>query len=511
MKQQTFTAALFKSAGFSLIFLVSQTIAAFLSEVVILLCLSSGTSLSLMDALERYQDVYFSLIYEIMLLSAVIFMGLLVLVSRRSFSPLSGMKKTPGTSVLAGIFLGFAAYPLVSVLIQVANLIPAVQASQEAYLKQHQAIASASPSLWAEVLYGCLIGPFVEEILCRGFILNTLKKSARPATAIGLSALVFAVIHGNLYQIVFTLPLGLLLGYLAYRSGSVWPAVGLHMAFNSSNYLMQLGTYLGFEEGGEMWTAVTWSVLLFCLFSLPVGVLLWRHTQKDMTPLFEKRARPDPDFYDIYTTPSPVPSMAGEREGETMAAPEFMIVGLGNPGEKYASNRHNCGFMALDYLALRLDTPIRSLRFQSLCSEAMIDGKKVLLLKPQTFMNSSGQAVREAASFYHIPPEKILVIFDDISFDPGVFRIRKSGSAGGHNGIKSIIAHLSSDAFPRVKMGVGAPPPGWELMHWVLGNPSKEDQDKIIATLEDVYATVRSHVAGDLDGASARFNGKVHG
>ena len=113
-------------------------------------------------------------------------------------------------------------------------------------------------------------------------------------------------------------------------------------------------------------------------------------------------------------------------------------------------------------------------------------------------------------TIYKIPPEKVLVIFDDISFQPGVFRIRQSGSAGGHNGIKSIISCLGSDAFPRVKMGVGTPPPGWELMNWVLGNPPKEDLDHIIASMEDVYGAVKAFARDELERAAASFNGKQH-
>ena len=194
-----------------------------------------------------------------------------------------------------------------------------------------------------------------------------------------------------------------------------------------------------------------------------------------------------------------------------MAAPEYLIVGLGNPGEKYAQNRHNVGFMALDYIALRERVTVQNLRFKALTGECTLSGKKVLLLKPQTFMNLSGEAVREAAAFYKIPPEKILVIYDDINFVPGVFRIRNSGSAGGHNGIKSIISCLGTDAFPRVKIGVGNPPPQWELMNWVLGNPSPEDQKSIISSLEDVYDSTKLFAAGDLDRAAALYNGKQHG
>ena len=194
-----------------------------------------------------------------------------------------------------------------------------------------------------------------------------------------------------------------------------------------------------------------------------------------------------------------------------MAAPEYIIVGLGNPGDKYSATRHNCGFMALDYIALRERVEVNRLRFHALTGETVINGKKVLLMKPQTFMNASGDAVREAAAFYRIPPERILVIFDDISFSPGVFRIRNGGSAGGHNGLKSIIARLGSDGFPRVKMGIGAPPEGWELINWVLGAMSADEQDKTVAAMEDVYATAKFFVDGNLEKASQQFNGKTHG
>lgn len=193
-----------------------------------------------------------------------------------------------------------------------------------------------------------------------------------------------------------------------------------------------------------------------------------------------------------------------------MAAPEFIIVGLGNPGVKHEQNRHNCGFMAIDYIALRQNVETKKLRFNALTAETEIEGKKVLLMKPQTFMNSSGGAVREAAAFYKIPPEKILVIFDDISFNPGIFRIRKNGSAGGHNGIKSIINCLSSDQFPRVKIGVGNKPEGWELMNWVLGDLTGKDLDRVIACMEDVYGTAKFFVKGEIDKAGASFNGKMH-
>ena len=193
-----------------------------------------------------------------------------------------------------------------------------------------------------------------------------------------------------------------------------------------------------------------------------------------------------------------------------MAAPEMILVGLGNPEPKYARNRHNVGFQAIDAIAEEYGAKIQNLRFSALTGEAMIAGKKVLLLKPQTYMNLSGNAVRAAADFYKIPPQNILVLFDDISFAPGIFRIREKGSAGGHNGIKSIISSLGSDAFPRVKIGVGQPPEGWELMNHVLGNPSPEDEKKIRATFPDVAKTASLFAEGKLDLAAASFNGKMH-
>jgi len=268
------------------------------------------------------------------------------------------------------------------------------------------------------------------------------------------------------------------------------------MAFNFTNYPMQLGVDLFGEESSATY-AIFFGVLLFCLFSIPVGILLFRRAVQKMPPLSvgAPTAFASPNFTD--------------QEGDRMAAPEYLVVGLGNPGEKYTSTRHNCGFMAMDYIALREGVSLKNLRFQALCAESVIQGKKVLLMKPQTYMNLSGKSVREAAAFYKIPPERILVIFDDINFAAGEKRIRKSGSAGGHNGIKSIIECLGSEAFPRVKVGVGTPMPGWDLMHWVLATPPKEDLDRIISSMEDVYGAVKLFVADDLERAMALYNGKT--
>jgi PTH1 family peptidyl-tRNA hydrolase len=160
---------------------------------------------------------------------------------------------------------------------------------------------------------------------------------------------------------------------------------------------------------------------------------------------------------------------------------EWLVVGLGNPGEKYAKTRHNMGFLTLDLLAEREKIRIDRLKFKAVTAQATFGGARCLLMKPQTFMNLSGEAVREAAQFYKIPPEKVLVIYDDISIPVGKIRVRPSGSAGGHNGIKNIIAHLGSQNFPRVKIGVGAPEGAdKDMVDHVIGVPSQAER-KILA------------------------------
>ena len=162
--------------------------------------------------------------------------------------------------------------------------------------------------------------------------------------------------------------------------------------------------------------------------------------------------------------------------GTKNAGVEWLVVGLGNPGEKYAKTRHNMGFLTLDLLAEREKIRIDRLKFKAVTAQATFGGARCLLMKPQTFMNLSGEAVREAAQFYKIPPEKVLVIYDDISIPVGKIRVRPSGSAGGHNGIKNIIAHLGTDQFPRVKVGVGAPGQEGDMIDWVIGNPSQAER-----------------------------------
>ena len=161
--------------------------------------------------------------------------------------------------------------------------------------------------------------------------------------------------------------------------------------------------------------------------------------------------------------------------------PMYLIVGLGNPCKQYDMTRHNIGFHTIDYIADKYGAKLTKLKFKAVYGEATISGEKVYLVKPQTYMNLSGDSVGEMAQFYKIPPENIIVINDDISLDVGIIRVRPKGSAGGHNGIKSIIAHLGTQEFPRVKVGVGEKPARMDLADYVLGHFSKEEQ----ATMDD--------------------------
>lgn len=186
---------------------------------------------------------------------------------------------------------------------------------------------------------------------------------------------------------------------------------------------------------------------------------------------------------------------------------EFLIVGLGNPGGKYEITRHNAGFLWADLFAESLNTEVKRLKYHALTAEVNIDGHRCLLMKPQTFMNNSGEAVSEAAKFYKIPLEKIIVVFDDISLPIGKLRVRRKGSAGGHNGIKSIIAHLGSENFPRVKIGVGAKPhPDYDLADWVLTSFKKEDFPALKEAMESACKAVELIVKGEADKAMNQYN-----
>ena len=195
-------------------------------------------------------------------------------------------------------------------------------------------------------------------------------------------------------------------------------------------------------------------------------------------------------------------------ESTPSAAPvSYMVVGLGNIGKQYEHTRHNAGFLAIDYIAEKFGAKIDRVKFHATVSEANIGGARVLLMKPSTLMNNSGVAVAEAASFYKIDPEHIIVLHDEISFDPGVLRIRRKGSAGGHNGLKSIIAHLSSDDFPRVKIGIGKKPtPDYDLANWVLGKFSEGDLKQLSSRFGDISDAVELMIKGKIDEAMNKYS-----
>jgi PTH1 family peptidyl-tRNA hydrolase len=187
---------------------------------------------------------------------------------------------------------------------------------------------------------------------------------------------------------------------------------------------------------------------------------------------------------------------------------DYLVVGLGNPGAKYETTRHNAGFLCITRLEDTLNFSAKKLKFHALIGDAKIGTHKVLFMKPQTMMNNSGLAVKECAAFYKIPAENIIVIFDDISLEPGKLRIRRKGSAGGHNGIKSIIAHLGSDNFPRIKLGVGKKPhPDYDLADWVLANFPKSDIPAVRQAIDDACGALEYIVNGDIDGAMSKYNG----
>lgn len=187
--------------------------------------------------------------------------------------------------------------------------------------------------------------------------------------------------------------------------------------------------------------------------------------------------------------------------------PEYLIVGLGNPGLEYAQTRHNAGFMTLDLLAEREHTEIKRMKFKSLCGDAVIAGKRCLLMKPITYMNNSGQAVAEAMQFYKLPIDHIIVVYDDISLEPSRLRIRRKGSDGGHNGIKSIIYLTGEDTFPRIKLGVGKKPrPDYNLADWVLSRFTKEELEQLHIAAEHACESIALMVNGKIEEAMNRYN-----
>ena len=186
---------------------------------------------------------------------------------------------------------------------------------------------------------------------------------------------------------------------------------------------------------------------------------------------------------------------------------EWLLVGLGNPGTQYENTRHNVGFLVADELAERQNAPIQRLKFKALTNLLTISGEKVLVMKPQTYMNLSGESVGEAARFYKIPADHVVVISDDISLPVGKLRIRTGGSAGGHNGLKNIIQHLGTDQFPRIKVGVGAPgQAGYDVVDWVIGRPLGEDQKVLMEALDRAGDAAEGLISQGPDRAMNRFN-----
>lgn len=180
----------------------------------------------------------------------------------------------------------------------------------------------------------------------------------------------------------------------------------------------------------------------------------------------------------------------------------WIVAGLGNPGLEYENTRHNAGFLTMDELAKQCGVKLDQMKFKSDCGEAMLGDVRCLLMKPTTYMNLSGDAIAAAANFYKIPPEQVLVIYDDISLPPGKLRLRRKGSAGGHNGIKSIIAQLGTEEFPRIRVGVGAKPnPQYDLADWVLSKFSEEDMKALQPALEHAADAAKKIVSGDMNGA----------
>ena len=185
----------------------------------------------------------------------------------------------------------------------------------------------------------------------------------------------------------------------------------------------------------------------------------------------------------------------------------YIIVGLGNPGEKYAHTRHNVGFEVIDILADRIGIHVDEKKHKGLCGRGVLEGQKVVLVKPQTFMNASGECVRAVADFYKVTEEEIILVYDDISLEPGRLRVRGQGSAGGHNGIKNIIAHLGSQEFPRVKVGIGEKPKGMDLADYVLSHFSKGEWEQMEEAFRNAADAVTVLISQGTEEAMNRFNG----
>lgn len=200
-------------------------------------------------------------------------------------------------------------------------------------------------------------------------------------------------------------------------------------------------------------------------------------------------------------------NLFGEKTAAQGGAVEYIVVGLGNPGRQYENTRHNAGFIALDKLADKYNCNVSKMKYKALIGDCTIAGKRTLLMKPQTFMNLSGEAVVQAMSFYKIPPENVIVLFDDISLDVGRMRIRRKGSDGGQKGMRSIIELSGSSLFPRVKIGIGEKPnPNWQLADWVLSRFTAAEREALDKVTDNACGAVEYIIAGNIDKAMADFN-----
>lgn len=205
------------------------------------------------------------------------------------------------------------------------------------------------------------------------------------------------------------------------------------------------------------------------------------------------------DIFDIFKR------LEKDRAEKKSSPVTYIVAGLGNPGDKYHFNRHNVGFLTLDCIEQKLNFKMKKIKFRSLCEDITVGDSRILFMRPQTFMNNSGEAIKAAADFYKIPSKNVIVIYDDVSLPAGKMRLRVKGSAGGHNGIKSIIAQLGTDEFPRIKIGVGAPPDG-DMIDWVLGDIPKGDQEAVFDCMMNALPCIELIVEGKIDRAMNTYN-----
>lgn len=189
------------------------------------------------------------------------------------------------------------------------------------------------------------------------------------------------------------------------------------------------------------------------------------------------------------------------------SGPAYLLVFLGNPGKEYEHTRHNAGWLAADALCRKCGADIRRLKWSALTGFGEVGGQRVLLMKPQTFMNLSGDAVKPAADFYKLPPERVIAVCDDIALPPGKLRIKRGGSDGGHKGLRSIIQRLGSQDFPRIKLGVGAPPhPDYDIVDWVVGRLGKAELDSLEKSAEQTVCAIEELIANGVDSAMNKYN-----